>query len=87
MLNDGQWSVDFVLDSNGLTLTDNYQQSLLTEGRKEQQQNKSSQDNLSVKEIVLQPNYQGYQERLLKVESQQDRQQGNLTVLMWVVYL
>ena len=38
VLNDGQWSVGFVLDSNDLTSTDNYQQRLLkrlTEGRRE----------------------------------------------------
>ena len=64
-----------------MTSTDNYQQSVLTEGRKEwreQQQSKSSQDNLLAKETVLQPNYQSFPEGLLKVESQQDRQQGNL---------
>ena len=38
VLNDGQWSVGFVLDSNDLTSTDNYQQRVLrrlTEGRRE----------------------------------------------------
>ena len=35
--NDGQWSVEFVLDSNDITLTDDYQQKVLkrlTEGRR-----------------------------------------------------
>lgn len=84
VLKDGQWSVEFVLDSNGFISTDNYQQSVLTEGRREwikQQQSKPSQDNLSTNETVLQPNYLNFQERLLELESQQDRQQGNLTVL------
>ena len=99
VLNDDQWSVGFVLDSNELTSTDNYQQRVLkqlTEVRREwieQQQTKSTQDNLSTKETVLQTNYrddllvaqqniQSLQERLLELESQLDRQQGNLTILM-----
>ena len=63
VLNDDQWSVGFVLDSNELTSTDNYQQRVLkqlTEVRREwieQQQTKSTQDNLSTKETVLQANY------------------------------
>ena len=99
VLNDGQWSVGFVLDSNELTSTDNYQQRILkqlTEGRRqwiEQQQTKPTQDKLSTKETVLQANYrddllvaqqniQSLQERLLELESQQARQQGNQTILM-----
>ena len=63
VLNDDQWSVGFVLDSNELTSTDNYQQRVLkqlTEVRRqwiEQQQTKSTQYNLSTKETVLQTNY------------------------------
>ena len=37
VLNDGQWSIGFVLDSNDLTSTDDYQQRVLkrlTEGRR-----------------------------------------------------
>ena len=99
VLNDGQWSVGFVLDSNELTSTDNYQQRVLkqlTEGRRqwiEQQETKPTQDKLSTKEAVPQANYrddllvaqqniQSLQERLLELESQQVRQQGNLTILM-----
>ena len=99
VLNDDQWSVGFVLDSNELTLTYNYQQRVLKQLTKvrrqwiEQQQTKSTQDNLSTKETVLQINYrdnllvaqqniQSLQERLLELESQQDRQQGNLTILI-----
>ena len=99
VLNDGQWSVGFVLDSNELTSTDNYQQRVLkqlTEGRRqwiEQQETKPTQDKLSTKETVSQANYrddllvaqqnmQSLQERLLELESQQVRQQGNLTILM-----
>ena len=56
VLNDDQWSVGFVLDSNELTSTDNYQQRVLkqlTEVRRQwiEQQTKSTQDNLSAKEI------------------------------------
>ena len=100
VLNDGQWSVGFVLDSNELTSTDNYQQRVLkqlTEGRRQwieqQQQTKPTQDKLSVKETVPQANYrdnllvaqeniQSLEERLLELESQQARQQGNLAILM-----
>ena len=99
VLNDGQWSVGFVLDSNELTSTDNYQQRVLkqlTEGRRqwiEQQETKPTQDNSSANETVPQANYrddllvaqqniQSLQERLLELESQQARQQGNLTILM-----
>ena len=98
VLNDGQWSVGFVLDSNELDSTDNYQQRVLkqlTEGRRqwiEQQERKPIQDKLSTKETVLQANYrddllvaqqniQSLQERLLELECQQARQQGNLTIL------
>ena len=99
VLNDNHWSVGFVLDSNELISTYNYQQRVLkqlTEVRREwieQQQTKPTEDNLSTKEIGLQTNYQddllfaqqnmqSLQERLLELESQQDRQQGNLTILM-----
>ena len=85
---DDQWSVGFVLDSNELTSTDNYQQRVLkqlTEVRRQwiEQQTKSTQDNLSAKETVLHANYrdnplvakqniQSLQERLIELESQQD---------------
>ena len=99
VLNDDQWSVGFVLDSNELTSTDNYQQRVLkqlTEVRRqwiEQQQTKSTQDNLLAKEtvpptnyrddlLVAQENIQSLQERLLELESQQARQQGNVTIMM-----
>ena len=102
VFNDDQWSVGFVLDSNELTSTDNYKQRVLkqlTEVRRqwiEQQQTKSTQDNLSTKETVLQTNYlddllvaqqniQSLQERLLELEYQQDRQQGNL--IIYYIYI
>ena len=102
VLNNDHWSVGFILDSNELISTDNYQQRVLkqiTELRRqwiEQQLTKSTQYNLSTKEKVFQANYrddllvaqqniQSLQERLLELESQQDRQQGNLTILMYVV--
>ena len=91
VLNDGQWSVGFALDSNALTILQR-----LTEVRRqwiEQQETKPTQDKLSTKETVPQANYrddllvaqqniQSLQERLLELESQQARQQGNLTILM-----
>ena len=59
----------------------------------QQQQTKPTQAKFSTKEIVLHPNYrddlfvaqeniQSLQERLLELESQQARQQGNQTILM-----
>ena len=51
--------------------------------------NKTNSRQFSTKEIVLQANLQddqqniqSLQERLLELECQQDRQQGNLTILM-----
>ena len=89
VLNDNQWSVGFILDSNALTILQR-----LTDVKRElieQQQTKLTQDKLSTKETVPQANYrddllvaqqniQSLQERLLELESQQDRQQGNLTI-------
>ena len=91
VLNDGQWSVEFVLDSNALTILQ--QLTKVKREQIEQQQSKTIQDQLSTKETVPQANYrddllvaqqniQSLQERLLELESQQVRQQGNLTILM-----
>ena len=94
VFNNDQWSVEFVLDSNELTSMGNYQQRLLkqlTKVRKkwiEQQQTKPSQDNMFLEAnyrdnlLVTQQHIQSLQERLLELESQHDRQQGNLTNLM-----
>ena len=55
VLNDDQWSVGFVLDSNELTSTDNYQQRVLKQLREvrrewleQQQKLKSQQGNLTI---------------------------------------
>ena len=92
VLNDDQWSVGFVLDSNELTSTDNYQQRVIKQLTKvkeeyiEQQQKTTTPENLSTKEIGLQTIYKDdllvAQERLLELESQQDSQQGNLNIMM-----
>ena len=51
VFNDGQWSVELVLDSNALTIV----QQLTKVRRKwiEQQQTKTTQDNFSTKESIL----------------------------------
>ena len=94
VLNDDQWSLEFVLDSNELTSMGNYKQSVLKQLIKlkrewiEQQQIKPSQDNMFLEAnyrenlLVAQQNIQSLQERLLELESQHDRQRGNLTNLM-----
>ena len=94
VLNNDQWSVEFVLDSNELTSMGNYQQRVLKQLTKvrrewiEQQQTKPSQDNLFLEAnyrddlLVSQQNIQSLQETLLELESQHDRQQGNLTNLI-----
>ena len=94
VLNDDQWSLEFVLDSNELTSMGNYKQSVLKQLIKlkrewiEQHQIKPSQDNMFLEAnyrenlLVAQQNIQSLQERLLELESQHDRQRGNLTNLM-----
>ena len=94
VFNNDQWSVEFVLDSNELTSMGNYQQRVLKQLTKvrrewiEQQQTKPSQDNLFFEAnyrddlLVSQQNIQSLQETLLELESQHDRQQGNLTNLI-----
>ena len=82
VLNDGQWSVGFVLDSNDLTSTDNYQQRVLkrlTELRREWIE--QLQDSSLTKRapsynrdlLVAQQNIKRLEERLLKLESEQGR--------------
>ena len=82
VLNDGQWSVGFVLDSDDLFLTYNYQQIVLNrliEVRREWIE--QSQDNSLSKKapsykynlLVAQQNVKSLQERLLELESEQGR--------------
>ena len=87
VLNDDQWTVGFVLDSNNLSSTDNYQQRVLKrliEGRREWIEQQQGQDTLLKKNTPLVPNYKydfliaqenikSLQERLLELESQQGR--------------
>ena len=78
---DDQWSVGFVLDSNELTSTDSYQQRVLkqlTEVRRQwiEQQTKLSQDRDDL--LIAYETIQGLQRRIRELESEQDRQQGNL---------
>ena len=82
VLNDGQWSVGFVLDSNDLTSTNKYQQRVLkrfAEVRKqwiEQSQNNSlTKKAPSYNNDVLfaKQNIKSLQERLLELESEQGR--------------
>ena len=87
VLNDDQWTVGFVLDSNNLSSTDSYQQRVLKrliEGRREWIEQQQGQDTLLKKNTPLIPNYKddfliaqenikSLQERLLELESQQGR--------------
>ena len=82
VLNDGQWSVGFVLDSNDLTSTDDYKQRVLkrlTKVRREwieQIQGNSLKKNIPSYNndlLVVQQNMKSFQERLLELESQQGR--------------
>ena len=87
VLNDGQWTVGFVLDSNALALTNDYQQRVLKrlmEGRTKWIDQQQGQDTLLKKDttlvstykdnlLVAQQNIKSLQERLLDLESQQGR--------------
>ena len=83
VLNDDQWTVGFVLDSNNLSSTDSYQQRVLKrliEGRREWIEQQQCQDTLLKKNTPYIPNYKddfliaqenikSLQERLLELES------------------
>ena len=82
VLNDGQWSVGFVLDSNDLTSTDDYQQRVLKRLTKVRREWIEQIQGNSLKEkvpsynndlLVAQQNMKSLQERLLELESQQGR--------------
>ena len=69
VLNDGQWTVGFVLDTNDLISNNNYQQRVLkrlTEGRREWIE-------YSELNLVFQENIKSLQERLLELEFQKSR--------------
>ena len=82
VFNDGYWSVEFVLDSNDLTLTDEYQQRFLKrliEGRRKWTE-QQIQNNLTKNTVTtFQPNHdlfvyqqqiRSLQEQLLEVKTQ-----------------
>ena len=82
VLNDGQWSVGFVLDSNDLTSTDDYQQRVLKRLTKVRREWIEQIQANSLKKrvpsynndlLVAQQNMKSLQERLLELESQQGR--------------
>ena len=82
VLNDGQWSVGFVLDSNDLTLSYKYQQRVLkqlTEVRREWSEQiqgsslKKKAPSYKYDLLVAQQNVKSLQERLLELESEQGR--------------
>ena len=84
VLNNDQWSVSLVLDSNELTSTDNYQQRVvkqLAERRQcVKQQREQIQENLSAKETVIQPNYRYHlliaQKKIRSLQERLQSQQG-----------
>ena len=86
VLNDDQWSVGFVLDTNDLISTINYQQRVLkrfTEVRRKWIDQQQCQDTSLMKRtispsykddlLVAQQTIKSLQERLLELESQQGR--------------
>ena len=87
VLNDGQWSIGFVLDTNDLTSTYIYQQRVLaqfTEVRRQWIEQQKFEDTSLKKNtplvsnykddlLVNQQNIKSLQERLLELESQQGR--------------
>ena len=79
VLNDGQWSVEFVLDSKALSVTnvvyDNRKPQKKSEKdlREESSQEKELESNYRKDLLVAQENIKSLQERLLDIESQQGR--------------
>ena len=79
VLNDGQWSVGFVLDSKALSVTnvvyDNRKPQKKSEKnlKEESLQEKELQSNYRKELLVTQENIKSLQERLLDIESQQGR--------------
>ena len=82
VLNDGQWSVGFVLDSNGLNVIKPVyderrpQKKSEKDEREQSLQEKELQSNYHKELIVPQENIKSLQERLLELESEQ----GNIDV-------
>ena len=79
VLNDGQWSVGFVLDSNALSVIksvyDNTrpQKNSEKDEKEESSQEKELQSNYRKDLLVAQEDIKSLQERLLDIESQQGR--------------
>ena len=79
VLNDGQWSVGFVLDSNALSVVKvtydvrKLEKKLEKDDRKENSQEKELQSNYHKELLVAQETMKNLQERLLEVKSQQGR--------------
>ena len=77
VLNDGQWSVGFVLDSNALSVIKAVyderrpQKKSEKDEREESLQEKELQSNYRMELLVAQENIKSLQERLLDIESQQ----------------
>ena len=94
VLNDSQWSVGFILDSNDLASTNKYQQKVLkrfAEVRKEWIE--QIQDNSLTKKapsykndlLVAQQNIKSLQKRLLELESEQGKMDGWIDEChMWI---
>ena len=79
VLNDGQWLVEFVLDSNDLSVTNvvygnrKPQKKSEKNEKEESLQEKKLQSNYHKELLVAQENIKSLQERLLDIESQQGR--------------
>ena len=85
VLNDGQWSVGFILDSNDLASTNKYQQRVLKRfGEVRKEWIEHSQENSLTKKapsynndlLVAQHNIKSLQERLLELETVHGRIDG-----------
>ena len=82
VLNDSQWSVGFVLDSNALRVIKvtydvrKCEMKLEKDYRKENSQEKELQSNYHKELLVAQETIKSLQERLLEIEYQQGRMDG-----------
>ena len=79
VLKDGQWSLGFVLDSNGLSVIKAVydvrkpQKKSEEDEREESSQEKKLQSNYRKELLVAQENIKSLQERLLELETEQGR--------------
>ena len=82
VLNDGQWSVGFVLDSNALSVIKavydvrKLQKKSEEDEREESSQEKELQSNYHKELLVAQENIKSLQERLLELETEQGKMDG-----------